>query len=311
MKLRQLQCLCAVVDAGYNISRAAAALHATQPAIGKTLRQFEEVLGVDLLRRQRGRPVGLTQAGERTLAWARRALQCTDNIRAVAQESRGEAPASIALGTTHTHANYVLLAPIMAFTKQHPRVRINVLQGTPEQVAELVAEGKVALGVTNQPGELPKDVLAVPFLSARQVLVMPDGHPLLKEKQLTLQKLAAWPMIVHNPARPQGARIERQFRQAGLDINVAVQALDADVMKTYVAAGLGIAVIPAITYSALKDCELRAREVDHLFEPSVSVVLLKRQSHLPQHVYAFLEKLDAQLERGRMEGLVFGGTLRQ
>jgi len=307
MKLRQLQCLCAVVDAGFNISRAAAVLHATQPAVGKTLRQFEEELGVDLLRRQRGRPMGLTEAGERTLAWARRALQCADNIRAVAQDSGGDVPASIALGTTHTHANYVLLPPIKAFMDQHPRVRINVLQGTPEQVAEMVAEGKVALGVTNQPAELPREVLAVPFLSAQPLLVTPVKHPLLKEKRLTLQTLAAWPMIVHNPARPQGARIERQFRQAGLDVNVAVQALDADVMKTYVAAGLGIAVIPAITYSAAKDRGLRARDVGHLFEPSVSVVLLKRQSHLPQHVYAFLEKLDAKLERGRVEGLVFGG----
>jgi DNA-binding transcriptional LysR family regulator len=146
--------------------------------------------------------------------------------------------------------------------------------------------------------------VAIPFLQARQVLVTPAGHPLLKVKQLTLEQLARYPMIVHNPGRPQGARIERQFRQAGLEVNFAVQALDADVMKTYVAAGLGIAVIPDFTYSAKKDRELRVRPVDHLFEPAVSAVLLRRQTHLPQQVYAFLEKLDGALERRRLQALL-------
>src|SRR5918992_3645250 len=99
MKLRQLQCLCAVVDAGFNISRAATNLHATQPAVGKQLRQLEEELGVDLLVRQTGRAVGLTEAGDRTVAWARRALQCAQNIRALTQESRGQNGGTIALAT--------------------------------------------------------------------------------------------------------------------------------------------------------------------------------------------------------------------
>ena len=118
MKLRQLQCLCAVVDAGFNISRAATHLHATQPAVGKQLRQFEEELGVDLLLRQSGRAVALTEAGERTAAWARRALQCAQNIRAVAQESRGNKGGSIVLATSHAHAKYVLLPAIVAFTRR-------------------------------------------------------------------------------------------------------------------------------------------------------------------------------------------------
>src|SRR5689334_3041354 len=104
MKLRQLQCLCAVVDAGFNISRAAGNLHATQPAISKQLRQFEEELGVDLLLRQTGRPISLTQAGERTLLWARRALQPSDNIRGIAREDRMGGEGSIALATSHAHA---------------------------------------------------------------------------------------------------------------------------------------------------------------------------------------------------------------
>ena len=80
-----------------------------------------------------------------------------------------------------------------------------------------------------------------------------DGGELSEAVREPLEKLAAYPLIVQNPARPQGARIVGQFQRAGLEVKVAVQALDADVMKTYVAAGLGIAVIPAFAYSAEHD----------------------------------------------------------
>lgn len=305
MKLRQLQCLCAVVDAGFNISRASTILHATQPAVGKQLRQLEGELGADLLLRQGGRLLGLTDAGQRTLPWARRALQCADNIRAAAQENGGDPGGTIELATSHTHANYVLLPAILAFTRRFPQVHIGLQQGSPDQVAELVRDGKVAFGVVHMPSQLPKEIVAVPFLSSRQVLVTPLRHPLLKEKALTLDKLASYPLIVQNPARPQGARILRQFQQAGLQVNLAVQALDADVMKTYVAAGLGIAVIPAFTYSAKHDSGLRVRDVDHLFGPTPSAVLLRRQSYLKHYVYTFLEQLDPALEHRRVESLIF------
>jgi LysR family cys regulon transcriptional activator len=304
MKLRQLHCLCSVVDAGFNISRAADILHATQPAVGKQIRQLEEDLGVDLLLRQGGRVVALTKAGERTVDWARRALQCAQNIRAVAQENAPEEGGNIVIATSHAHANYVLLPAIVAFARQFPRVRINVLQGSPGQVAELVREGKVAVGVTHLPHELPCDVVTIPFLTSQRVVVTPVGHPLLKERALTLEKLAAYPIIVPNSSRPQGGRIVRKFHEAGLEVNVAVQAIDADVMKTYVTAGLGIGILPAFSYSARQDRGLRMRAAGHLFDPAVSAVLLRRGSHMQQYIYGFLENLDPVLERRRLEALV-------
>ncbi|QDL38566.1 LysR substrate-binding domain-containing protein [Rhodoferax sediminis] len=305
MKLRQLQCLCAVVDAGFNISRAASVLHATQPAVSKQLRQFEEELGVDLLLRQRGRPVALTEEGQRTLLWARRALQAADNIRGIAREGRGGGEGSIALATSHAHANHLLLPAIVAFSRRFPKVRITVLQGTPGQIAELVRDGKATLGVTHAPEQLPRETVPVPFLTSPRVLVTPPGHPLLKTKALTLEKIAQSALIVQHSARPRGSRIVRKFVEAGLEVNVVVQALDSDVIKTYVGAGLGVGIIPAFTWSASRDRAVRARDVGHLFEPSESVVLLRRQSHLQKYVYRFLEELHPSLEQRRLEQLVF------
>lgn len=303
MKLRQLQCLCAVVDAGFNISRAATVLHATQPAISKQLKQFEEELGADLMLRQLGRPVALTELGERTVAWARRALQCTDNIRAIARETGGETDGTITLATSHAHANYLLLPAIMAFSHRFPRVRIVVLQGAPSHVADLIRDGTANIGITNVPETLPKEVLPIPFFTSPRLLVLPPGHVLLKEKVLTLEKIAAYPLIIPHSLRTKGTRIERKFQQADLQVTVAVYALDADVIKTYVASGLGIGIIPAFCYSQ-KDHSIRVRDVGHLFDPAESAVMLKRHSHLQKYMYQFLTALDPSLEQTRLEGLV-------
>lgn len=305
MKLRQLQCLCAVVDAGFNISRAAALLHATQPAVAKQLRLLENELGADLFLRQGSRPRGLTDAGVHTEMWARRALVCAENIRAGVRESQGEAGGTIQLATSHAHAKYVLLPAIAVFNQHYPKVRINVLQGSPDQIADLVREGKVMLGVTHLPPQLPKDVIAAPFLTSHQVVVAPRGHPVLTGPALTHQGLAAYPLIVQRSVRPQGARIIQKFREAGLDVEPAVQSLDVDIVKAYAAAGLGIGIIPAFTFSEKADVGLGVRDARHLFDFTTSVVLVRRHSILQKHVYAMLEQIDPSLGRKHLEPVIF------
>lgn len=209
------------------------------------------------------------------------------------------------LATTHTHATYVLLDPITQFMKAHPRMRIKVRQGRPEQIAELVGEGKAAIGIVHQPNKMPRDVVAVPFVSSPQTLVAPVGHPLLKAKDLNLKMLAEYPFVMQDPVFPQGANILAKFEQAGLTMDVIVQALDVDVVKTYVGAGLGLGVIPAFSYIPLRDRGLRGRDVSHLFDPAVSCVLLRRQGHLPRYAYEFLERLDPSLDRYGLESIVF------
>ena len=174
-------------------------------------------------------------------------------------------------------------------------------------MAELVRQGKATIGVTHMPWQVPDEVVAVSFLTVHRLLVTRAGHPLLKHKNVTLEKLAAYPLIIQHSPQPQGARIVRKFQEAGVQVNVVVQALNTDVIKAYVAGGLGIGIIAAFSYSVREDRALRVRDVGHLFDDSVSAVLLRRQSHLHRYVYTFLENLDPTLERRRLEGLVLEG----
>lgn len=305
MKLRQLQCLCAVVDAGFNISRASLALHATQPAVAKQLRLLEDELGADLFVRQGHRPMGLTEAGLHTERWARRALVCTENIRAGLRENPEETGATILLATSHAHAKYVLLPAIAAFNQRYPKVRIHVLQGLPNQIADMVREGKVLIGVAHLPEELPKELMAAPFLHSPPLVVAPHGHTVLTSPSLTLEALARHPVIVQHSARRQGGRIIQKFREAGIELVPAVQSLDVDIVKSYTAAGMGVGIIPAFSFSDQDKTSLGFRDASHLFDPFVSVLLVQRNSLLQKHVYAMLELIDPALARDRLEPLIF------
>lgn len=306
MKLRQLQCLCAVVDAGFNLSRAASALHTTQPAVSKQLRQLEEELGLDLLHRHSGRVLGLTETGERTAAWARRALQCVENIRGLAQEGRGEAGGRIVVATSQTQAKYVLLPVIRAFSRRYPKVKIVVKQGSPEQAVEFVREGKATFGVISVMQGEDKEVLALPFRSSPLVLIAAPGHPLLKPREINLEKMARHPFVLIHPSQLSTHVLEK-FRGAGLDIDVVVEALNSDMAKDFVAAGLGIALVPSFGYAPKVDRGLRGRDVSHLFDPVVSSLLLRRNSHLPRYACDLLEMIDPTLDRRRLDSLIFEG----
>lgn len=301
MKLRQMQCLVTLVECGFNVSRAAEALHATQPAVGKQLRQFEYELGVDLFFKRGSKIIGLTRSGEDILNWCRVALQAAGNIRNIAQDALQQGRGSITIGTTHTHARYVIVDAIISFTQTYPDVRLHLLQGTPEGVMQMVRDGRADLGITTRSETIADGVVAVPFLDVGKLLLAPPGHPALTKPDLTLEDLSAYPLISSNVERPMGAKIQGAFRLAGLDAKFRVEALDADVMKSYVAAGLGIAIIPAVTFKAEQDTRLKVRSLDHLFGPTTSCVLVRRGSYLSRATYDFLSRLSPRLDRQTLD----------
>jgi DNA-binding transcriptional LysR family regulator len=301
MTLRQLQCFCAVVDASFNVSRAALLLHATQPAVSKQLQQFEKDLGAPLLLRQGGRPVGLTEEGEKVLTWARRAVRCADRIRDLGRPGSNQEPRTIEVATSHAHANYILLPAILAFRRRNPMLSVKVRMGDPDEVAGMVRDGLAEIGVTHIPHDLPKDIVAVPFLWSPQMLVMPRNHPLQGERELDLRTIARHPLVAQSASRPQGAQVARSFQQAGVEVNAVVEALDADVIKTYVEAGLGVGVIPEFTCQPGGDDGLTVRDVTHLFDPAISVILLRRNGNLKKYLFDFIFELGPALDQSLLE----------
>ncbi|MDB5866915.1 MAG: transcriptional regulator [Betaproteobacteria bacterium] len=289
MNLRQLRYISEIVRRDLNISTVAVALHTAQPGISKQVRLLEDELGVPIFVRSRGRLSALTEEGARIVELANRALDEIDNIHSVGRERRRPASRTLVIATTHTQARYVLPEILKRYAHRHPTVRINLRHGDPAQIAALVASGEADIGVTTGTGDNVKDLLALPYRKMKRVVIVPRGHPLLQRKRLTLKALARYPLVTYEPQFTGRRELMRAFEREGLTPTLFVSAIDADVIKTCVEQGLGIAVLSEVTYDPERDTGLRAIAAGTLFEPSTTSVLLHRRRYLQQHAYDFVE----------------------
>jgi len=139
------------------------------------------------------------------------------------------------------------------------------------------------------------------------VLVVPSGHPLATEERPSLDQLAAQPLVLYHPTVTGRTRIDQAFARARLKPQVALEAIDSDVIKTYVRVGLGIGIVTELAMrDAALDTDLVARPLGHLFGTNVTRVAFKRSAYLRQFVLAFAEMLSPRLTPALIERAMSG-----
>lgn len=297
MKLQRLSYLCAVAQENFSISRAAAAVGATQPAVSKQIRLLELEIGADLLIRRGNRIVGLTAIGEAIIDAARRTVWEAQNLQRITQELTHTGGGRLVIATTHMYARYVLRPVIKKFMRSHPHVQLVLRQGIPANIAEWIMAGEADMGIAGKSLDIYDDLVLLDGKALHRSLIVPRRHPLLRTKRLTLKAIAEYPMIVLDAGLEGGSTILNAFRNAGIAPNVVLSALDADVVKSYVELGLGIAVLLTIAYERERDRDLRAIKVEHLFQPTIFHIVLRPGKYLPAYMYDFIEILAAKWDR--------------
>ena len=288
MNLQQLKYLCAVVDHGLNVSEAAEALYTSQPGISKQIRQLEGELGLQVFVRQGKRLTTLTPAGEVVVATARRAMREIGNLKRVADEFRAEDEGRLAIATTHTQARYVLPRTLTEFAQRFPKVRLEIHQGNPVQVAEQTASGAADVGIATESLADVPDLVTLPCYRWNRVVLVPKGHPLVRQTPLTLEALARHPIVTYDFSFTGRTAINAAFRAKGLEPNVVLSALDSDVIKTYVELGMGVGIVAQMAYDADKDTAFEVLDASHLFAASMTRLALRRGAFLRGYVYAFI-----------------------
>ena len=211
MTLQQLRSICEVVASGCSVSRAAQALHTSQPAVSKLIKLLEQELGAEVFVRAKGRITGLTEIGEDVFAHARRILHDSAALTEIAAERYSEKSGVLRIGTTHLHARYALLEVITAFTRAYPEVHMDLTQGNPEQIADWVAAGTVHLGISTLPGVVPASVLTLPAYAIERCIITPLRHPLLRLKRATLRDVARYPLITYDRMFNSGSVVQDVF----------------------------------------------------------------------------------------------------
>ncbi len=301
MKLQQLRYLCEIVDQRLNISNAAAALHTSQPGISRQIQLFEDELGTRLFIRNRKRIIALTQAGREILETARRMINDAENVRRIGQEFASGDSGDLTVATTHAFARYELPATVERFLQTHPGVRLKLRQGNPTDAARWVSAGEVDIGIGSEPLVSLPNVLLFPSVDLKRILLTKPDHPLLPERNVSLESIARYPMIIYDASFSGQTHIARLFAQRGLELNVVLTATDADVIKTYVKLGLGIAIVGTIVYRPEEDENLRAIDVSHLFAANTVYVSLRKDGYLRGYAYDFISTFAPKLTRSRIE----------
>ena len=297
MNLQQLKYLCAVVDNGLNVSEAAEALYTSQPGISKQIRQLEDELGLRVFVRQGKRLTSLTPAGELVVGTARRALREIANLKRVADEYRAEDAGVLAIATTHTQARYVLPQVLSKFAAQFPKVRLVLHQGNPPQVAMQTSNGEVDVGIATEALAEDPALVTLPCYQWNRGVLVPKNHPLTRVRPLTLQALAAHPIVTYDFAFTGRTVINAAFAAKGLEPNVVLTALDADVIKTYVELGMGVGIIAKMAYDAEKDVGFDMIDASHLFGASTTRLALRKGVFLRGYVYDFISLFAPQYTR--------------
>ncbi len=303
MNLHQFRFVQEAARRNLNLTETAKALHTSQPGISKAILELEEELGIDIFVRHGKRLRRITEPGLKVLESIDIILREVGNLKRIGDEYAMQDAGTLSIATTHTQARYVLPEPVAALRKKYPKVSISLHQGTPEQVAQMVLDEVADIGLATESLSDFPDLVTLPAYEWHHVVVMPAHHPLAQVPRLTLEQLAAEPLISYHPSFTGRKRIDQAFAQRGLHPNVALEAIDADVIKTYTRLGLGIGLVAEM---AVKDdptmqnqtqSDLVWRPMGHLFGPNIARIAFKRGAYLRQFVLAFAELISDRLTR--------------
>lgn len=305
MNFQQLRSFRETVRQGFNLTGVAEALNTSQPGVSRQLKELEEELGVELFVRSGRRFLGLTEPGKAALPFVERLLQEAESLRRVGADFASADRGVLTIAATHTQARYALPSAVKDFCAAHPLVSLHLVQGSPRQIAAQVLAGEVDLGVATEALSEYPELVALPCYRWTHVVVVAQGHELAARDaaghRLTLQELAAHPLISYEPGYTGRGHIDEAFARAGLEARFVLQAMDADVIKTYVELGIGVGVIASVAFDELRDRGLVAIDARHLFATNTTRVAIKRGSYLRGYVFDFIQTFAPTLTRPVIE----------
>ena len=307
MNLHQFRFVREAVRQNFNLTDAAKALFTSQPGVSKAIIELEEELGIDIFSRHGKRIRGLTEPGRQVLKSVELILQEVEGLKRIGKEFAAQDSGSLTIATTHTQARYSLPAVVQQFSQKFPKVRLSLLQGNPKQVAEMVINNLADVAIATEAIAEVDGLVSLPCFQWEHMVITPTDHPLLKLKSMTLEDIAAYPLITYDAAFAGRNKIDQAFARRALKPDVVLEAIDADVIKTYVELGLGIGIIAGLAYNPTRDVSLKAIPAGHLFGMNLSRVALKEGAYLRSYVFTFIELLAPSLTRKMVENALSGG----
>jgi len=225
-----------------SVSRAAEALHLTQPAVSMQLKQLEGQIGLKLIE-QVGKRLEVTEAGEELWMHARRVQAEMEELLSAMRARRGMQRGRVRLAVVAT-ANYFVPQAIAAFRRRHPSLAVELVVGNRQVVFDRLNDNAIDLAIAGQP---PDGVActAEPFLDNPLVVIAAPEHALSGRKRVGLAELALEPFVLREPGSGTRAALLRHLSSHSIEPRIAAELPTVEAVKQAVQAGLGLGVVSA------------------------------------------------------------------
>jgi LysR family cys regulon transcriptional activator len=307
MNLHQFRFVQEAARRNLNLTETAKALFTSQPGVSKAILELEEELGVDIFSRHGKRLRRITEPGQQVLACIEIILREVGNLKRIGEEYSRQDSGTFSIATTHTQARYVLPAPVAQLRKNLPQLRVSLHQGSPDQVARMLIDETADLGLATESLAQYPELVTLPCYEWQHVMVVPRDHPLASAERISLDQLAAEPLVSYHPSFTGRTRIDKAFAARHLTPNIVLEAIDSDVIKTYVRLGMGVGIVAEM---AMREepahSDLVARPLGALLGSNVTRIAFKRGAYLRNYVYVFAELLSERLSRKLIEKAMSG-----
>ena len=307
MNLHQFRFVQEAVRRNLNLTETAKALHTSQPGVSKAIIELEEELGVEIFARHGKRLKRVTEPGTHVLKSIDLIMREVGNLRRIGEQYSKQDSGTLSIATTHTQARYVLPQPVARLREAFPKVNVSLHQGSPDQVAQMLLDEVAEIGIATESLVNYPDLITLPCYEWQHMLVLPTAHPLASKANITLQDLVLEPLITYHPSFTGRTKIDQAFAFHKLEPRIALEAIDSDVIKTYVRLGLGVGIVAemAIKNDGTNN-DLLAIPAGHLFGLNVARVAFKRSAYLRNFVYTFAELVSSDLKRELIEKTMSG-----
>jgi LysR family transcriptional regulator, cys regulon transcriptional activator len=292
MNLHQFRFVQEAVKRNLNLTEVAKSLHTSQPGVSKAILELEEELGIEIFGRHGKRLKRVTEPGEHVLKSIDIILREVHNLKRIGEQYSAQDSGTLSIATTHTQARYVLPLPVAQLRSAYPNVNISLHQGAPDQVARMVLDETAEIGIATESLSDYPELITLPCYEWEHVLVLPKDHPLASVADLQLSDLAKEPIITYHPSFTGRTRIDKAFAAQHLTPRIALEAIDSDVIKTYVRLGMGVGIVAEMAVRDITDEDLLVRPAGHLFGRNLARIAFKKQAYLRQFVYEFAQLLN-------------------
>lgn len=302
MNLQQFRFVREAIRQSYNLTDVAKALHTSQPGVSKAIIELEEELGIVIFERHGKRLKGLTKPGQVVAQYIDNIMREVDNLRSVSDDFARHDEGALVIGCTHAQARYLLPKVIPAFRKQFPKVHMSLAEGSPPALAQMVLHEQADIAIATETLSNTPGLITLPVYSWQHTVVVSPDHPLAdlpanKAEALSLDELAKYPIVTYDHAFSGRTSIDNAFASASLKPDIVLEAIDADVIKTYVSVGLGIGIIAGMAFDPRRDKELVGLPAGHLFGEHQTYVAFKEGTFIRDYIYVMLEMLNPALNR--------------